>query len=797
MTKNLRGKQHNRILPLLPVYLALIGMAMIVVGEPVKQLRLVSLGTWTIFVSAFACVVVMMSKRSIKENVLLLLLCAFSGLSMVIAKSFVHTSFVSLFCFWELPIFLFYIKGGYRKQLTAFIYILFFLFGVFFITRAFADNAYIIIGPYGPVKNEDLMLGYSNPNKTSMYLIGTFFVLTSGVFYFRKWVLKIPFALLAGYMFSLILKTNSRMGLIMSVFFLCLFVFPKVFAKSKTVKLLVVLVPLVFFMFVVFGEAIHSKLTILGESFDGNRGVIYEEVLGALSGVELFFGDFGKYKFDNMHNGYVGILASTGYVGLFLFMLCLLERLFYTNAFVERAYQKIATYAFLVLIAYSSVEAAIFDSGSSFAMILVALYALITEKEEIPRFGWRSQNNGVVASINMTVKGSTGKIMLQIAEKARENGFVAYTYSTNAPGKKYRKLPPKPQGHHYYGTYLESSIHYVLASVFGRNGTYSRFATARLLWKLEKYKPSILHLHNLHNYCINLPMLFRFIKKYDIRVIWTLHDCWAFTGHCPYYDIVECDKWQTGCEKCPQYRNYPEERKDTSRAMYEKKRAWFTGVNAMTLVTPSKWLAGEVKRSFLKNYPVEVVYNGIDLSVFQPRKSDFRQKYGIKDEFVLLGVAFAWGKRKGLDVFIELAKRLNGRFKIVLVGTDKHVDAQLPDNVISIHRTQNQTELAEIYTACDLFVNPTREEVFGLVNVEALACGTPVVTFQTGGSPECIDERCGVVVAKNDIDGMVAQIERIERERLMKAEDCIARAHAFDMEEKFEEYIKLYRHDGE
>lgn len=796
MLKSLRRTQNNRILPLLPVCLAFIGMAMIVFGEPTKQYGFISAGTWTIFLSAIVCVIVMMSKRPLKENVLLLALCGVSGLSMVIAKSFSHTSLVSLFSFWELPIFLFYLKGGYRKQLNAFIYILFFTFGVFFICRAFADNAYIIMGPYGPVKIKDLMLGYSNPNKTSMYLIGTFFVLTTAVFYFRKWFLKVPFAVMSAIMFSFVLQTNSRMGIIMSIFFLCLFVFPKCFARSKTIKLLVVLVPLAFFMFVVFGEAIHSKIKILGGTFDGNRMDIFDGVLADLHGLELFFGDFGKYKFDNMHNGYVGVLATTGYVGLFVFMLCVLERLFYTNAFVERAYQKIATYAFLVLIAYSSVESAIFDSGSSFAMFLVALYCFITEKERLPRFGWRSRQKGAVACINMTVKGSTGKIMLQIAQKARENGFNAYTYSTNAPGKKYRKLPPKPEGHSYYGTYLESSIHYTFAYTFGRNGTYSRFATYRLLCKLEKYKPSILHLHNLHNYCINLPMLFRFIKKHDIRVVWTLHDCWAFTGHCPYYDIVECAKWQTGCEKCPQYRNYPQERKDTSRAMYEKKRKWFTGVNAMTLVTPSKWLAGEVQRSFLKDYPVQVIENGIDLSVFQPRKSDFKQKYGIKDEFVLLGVAFAWNKRKGLDVFIELAKRLSPRFKIVLVGTDANVDAQLPENVISIHRTQNQTELAEIYTASDLFVNPTREEVFGLVNVEALACGTPVITFRTGGSPECIDETCGVVVEKNDIDGMQREIERIERERFFKAEDCIARAQKFDMHEKFEEYIALYRHDG-
>ncbi len=400
-----------------------------------------------------------------------------------------------------------------------------------------------------------------------------------------------------------------------------------------------------------------------------------------------------------------------------------------------------------------------------------------------------------VAQINMVAEGSTGKIMLNIAALARKEGLNARTYSTHVFSTKYKKLPPPPYGHEYYGSYLGNFVHFMCARTIGYNGSHSRFSTRKLIRKLKKQNTKILHLHNLHSFCIHLPSLFDYVRKNNIRLIWTLHDCWAFTGHCPHFDMIGCDKWKTGCYDCPQYKYFPKSYVDTSKRAYARKKKWFAGVQDMLIVTPSKWLAGLVKESFLKDYPVKVINNGIDLSVFKPTKSDFRAKHGIKDEFVLLGVAFGWGERKGLDVFIELAKRLNPRFKIVLVGTSESTDKQLPENIISIHRTQNQQELAEIYTAADLFVNPTREENFPTVNMEALACGTPVITFNTGGSPEMLDETCGVVVEKNDIDGLQREIERIERERLLESEDCIARASRYDMNDKFEEYVALYKEE--
>jgi putative colanic acid biosynthesis glycosyltransferase len=224
------------------------------------------------------------------------------------------------------------------------------------------------------------------------------------------------------------------------------------------------------------------------------------------------------------------------------------------------------------------------------------------------------------------------------------------------------------------------------------------------------------------------------------------------------------------------------------------KRQLFTSMSHMTIVTPSKWLADVVGQSYLKDYPVRVINNGIDLDVFKPAESDFRIRYNIpSDKPVILGVAFDWGERKGLDVFIKLAEDFGDKYQIVLVGTDDHIDAQLPENIISVHRTQNQQELAEIYSAADIFVNATREDTFPTVNIEALACGTPVITFETGGSPEIPDNSCGVVVPCDDVGAMESAICHIIEERPFTQEACRKRAEMFDMNDKFAEYVKLYQ----
>ena len=391
--------------------------------------------------------------------------------------------------------------------------------------------------------------------------------------------------------------------------------------------------------------------------------------------------------------------------------------------------------------------------------------------------------------INSCNFGSTGNIMLEIAETAENGGYTAavcYPQSRDNSRKQKEK-------DFIIGTRFSRNIHLQLAGITGLNGCFSYFSTLKLLKKLDKLKPDIIHLHNLHNCYINLSLLFKYIKKHNIKTVWTLHDCWAFTGHCPHFDMIGCDKWKTGCYSCPQYKEYPKSLFDNSKIMYRLKRKWFSGVKNMTIVTPSEWLASLVKESYLKDYPVKVINNGIDLNVFKPTESDFRKKYALENKYIVLGVAFGWGRRKGLDVFVELEKRFDKeKYKIVLVGTDDNIDKLLPDNIISIHRTQNQTELAEIYTAADVFANPTREENYPTVNMESVACGTPVVTFNTGGSPEMLDETCGAAVAKDDNDAMYNEIIRICEAKPYSMEACIKKAKGFDKNEKFGEYIRLY-----
>ena len=394
-----------------------------------------------------------------------------------------------------------------------------------------------------------------------------------------------------------------------------------------------------------------------------------------------------------------------------------------------------------------------------------------------------------IASINLINRGSTGKIMRSVSALAEKNGYIAYQAY---PGSRINL--PTIERDIVLCSFVTSRLNRELAKFTGYNGCFAPITTLRFLSKLNKIKPDILHFHNLHNSYINLPLLFRYVKKHRIRVIWTLHDCWSFTGRCPYFDMTKCDRWKTGCGNCPYPKeSYPQAIVDKTAKMWRLKKKWFTGIEDMTIVTPSQWLADLVKESFLKDYPVKVINNGIDLSVFKPTESDFRQKYGIGDKYLLLGVADSWGARKGLDVFVELSKRLDdSKYKIVLVGTNDGVDKQLPDNIISVHRTQNQKELAEIYTAADLFVNPTREENYPTVNMESIACGTPVLTFRTGGSPEIPDETCGAVVDCDDIDALESEIIRITKEKPFSQEACLQRAKAFDKDKLFGEYVNLY-----
>lgn len=395
-----------------------------------------------------------------------------------------------------------------------------------------------------------------------------------------------------------------------------------------------------------------------------------------------------------------------------------------------------------------------------------------------------------ILEINSINYSSTGNITLNIAKTARKEGYKVYTSC------KYSRVGAKFQYEDqiYIGSRLERVICEELAYITGLKDHFNIIGTYKFLKKIDEIKPDLIHLHSLTDTYINLNMLFKYIRKHKIPVVWTFHDAWAMTGQCFVFETIGCRKWIDGCGHCPQLHEKPASLfLDNTSYLWNKKKKMFTSIPNMTIVTPSNWLKDLVKQSFFKDYPVTVINNGINLDLFKPEKSDFREKHNIQNSFIILGVAARWPMRKGLDVFIRLAKELPDKFKIVMVGTNDETDKLLPENILSIHKTFNQQQLVEIYTAADLFITPTREDNFPTVNIEALACGTPVLTYRTGGSPEIINEKCGSVVEKNDYEAFKNEIIRIEKERPYSKQDCIDRAKEFDMNKKFSEYTELFK----
>lgn len=393
-----------------------------------------------------------------------------------------------------------------------------------------------------------------------------------------------------------------------------------------------------------------------------------------------------------------------------------------------------------------------------------------------------------ILEINTFNWGSTGNIMLAIAETARSKGHTVYTCCANSTDNK-RKKALKDQI--LIGNRFVRKIHLYLGTYTGLNGCFSIVSTLKFLRKIKKLNIDIIHLHNLHNCYINLPLLFRYIKKNNMKVVWTLHDCWGFTGSCPCFSYVGCNKWQTHCHTCDLYTWYPQSKVDNSRYMYRLKKEWFTGVKNMTLVTPSQWLADLVKQSFLKDYPVKVINNGIDLENFRTTVSDFRVKNNIKNDFVVMGIAFSLNDRKGGKHIIETAKKMKD-IKFVIVGLA--TKEKLPENVIVLPKTNSKEELAKIYSMADVFVNPTLEDNFPTVNLESIACGTPVITFKTGGSPESVSEDVGIVVRQGDVDGLCNAISEIRQNaKEYYSEKCVEKAKKmYNEKEKFLEYVEIY-----
>lgn len=382
--------------------------------------------------------------------------------------------------------------------------------------------------------------------------------------------------------------------------------------------------------------------------------------------------------------------------------------------------------------------------------------------------------------------GSTGRIALNINNILQQKGmegFIGYGRDTALKSENIIRI----------GNKLDNYIHGGLTRIFDTHGLWgSRSATLKFIKQIKVINPDVIHLHNIHGYYINIKILFDYLRESEKPVIWTLHDCWSFTGHCAYFDYVGCDRWKTGCYDCPQKEGYPRSVCfDNSKQNYKRKKELFTSLNNMTIVTPSQWLADLVQKSYLNKYPVIVIRNGIDLNMFKPTASDFRESYGLKDKFIILGIANGWGERKGFKYFLELANKLDNNYMIVIVGLTNEQKGELPKGIVGITRTNNVTELAEIYTAADVFVNPTLEDNLPTTNIEALACGTPVITFDTGGSVECVDDSCGIIVEKGNMSRLIEAIKQIKK-RGYSTECCQKRASLFNLTIMSSEYEKLY-----
>ena len=380
--------------------------------------------------------------------------------------------------------------------------------------------------------------------------------------------------------------------------------------------------------------------------------------------------------------------------------------------------------------------------------------------------------------------------MLNIAKQASIDGFKVYISCRKSIANSKNKY----NNQIYIGTWIDRIISERLSLITGLNGYFNIINTWLFLNKLNSIKPDIIHIHSLCDNYINVSMLFKYIKKNNIKTVWTLHDNWAFTGRCAQF---RCENWMNGCGKCPHLNYFPKTLFfDNSKHVWKKRKKLYNDLKTLTIVTPSIWLKNLVNKSLFNNHHNTVVINnGINLDIFKPTSSYFREKYNLYDKFIILGVANFWDGDcgKGLEDFVELSKRLPNNFQIVLVGTNEISDKEIPSNIISIHRTSNQKELVEIYSAADLFVNPTIDDNFPTVNMESIACGTPILTYNTGGSAEIIDNTCGNYVNQKDIDKLEKEIIRIYKNHPYSREACLTRAKKYEMHSKFKEYSFLFK----
>lgn len=388
-------------------------------------------------------------------------------------------------------------------------------------------------------------------------------------------------------------------------------------------------------------------------------------------------------------------------------------------------------------------------------------------------------------------KGSTGRIAEQIGELAMRQGWEVYI----AHGARYTN--PSNLKTIQVVTKAEEKQHAMKSMLFDSHGLGSKNATKRLVERLKEIKPDIIHLHNIHGYYLNYKVLFGYLNTIDTPVVWTLHDCWTMTGHCAHFDAAGCGKWKTGCHKCPLKGEYPRSVFfDRSARNYKLKKKLFSSLKNATIVPVSGWLGDIVKDSYLGVHNVKVINNGVDIDVFKPTDSaELRQKLNVGNKKVLLGVATAWGEKKGLNDYIELSRQLSREYQVVLLGIDDNVKKILPEEILAIERTDSQEELAGYYSLADITLNLSYEESFGLSTVESFACGTPGIVYNKTASPELINENAGVTLQRaGDVDLIIKAIEAVcSKGKEYYAAACRERAVSlYNKDDRFNEYIELY-----
>lgn len=385
--------------------------------------------------------------------------------------------------------------------------------------------------------------------------------------------------------------------------------------------------------------------------------------------------------------------------------------------------------------------------------------------------------------INICVnKWSTGRIVEQIGLSAMSHGwesFVIYGNSMNPSKSRLIKVGPK----------LNKYLHYIEQRIFDNEGLCSRFLTKRIVKKIEAIKPDIIHLHNIHDHYINYRILFQYLNQTEIKVVWTFHDCWAFTGHCFHFVTKDCTRWMDVCHNCPLSHDDPDTLFDRSRENFLLKKQLFSSNKNLTIVPCSEWLGNFVRSSFLKDKRIEIIRNGVDISLYSPSRPKLSAK---SNEFNILAVSSVWQKSKGLYDIFELRRILPHEYIITMVGLNDSQLKEIPQGIVGVKRTSNIQELVDLYSSSDVLINPTYADTFPTINLEALACGTPVITYKTGGSPEAIDGKTGIVIEQGDVVALANALMNMKNNPYSPV-DCRKRAvDFFDKDKCFKKYVDLY-----